>query len=125
MKKLDKSIIRSVRKLPKMSEYVFTKDDTIPNNFLKLFLDLGVDEENFYLKHFLVTEDWDRDQSGTRFMLIDHYHDYRYNILDKNLDIDVFIGREKVILVIRTKKDRQLEISKKLFKIAKMLGDMQ
>jgi hypothetical protein len=116
-KKLSRLI--SVSKSPKQSCYTLQKDDTLQQNLYDFFIDLGMKEDNFYLQHFLVTESWDMDKSGKRFMKIDAYHDYRYNLQDKKWDIDVFIGREKVILVVRSKSDRQKEVSEKLFKYVK------
>ena len=119
---MEKSTIRSVSKSPDMNQYIFTKDDTVPKNLYDFFTDLGINEEDS-LKNFLVTEDYHNDGTGERFGSIKSMHDWRYNLRDDIFDIDVFIGQEKVILVIRSKENKQKEISEKLFKVAKFSGE--
>ena len=109
---IKKSIILSASKGAKINEYILKKDNTIPQNLYDFFINLGVKEDNFYLYHFLGKQNRSFALTG----------DHRYNIPDKIFDIDVFIGKEKVILIIRTKKDMQQEISKKLFRVAKFGG---
>ncbi len=120
---MKKSIVRSISKTPKMSEYILTKDTTLTENLTKFFINLGFDETKFDLEYFLITESSQTKEPKKKpFSIYDH-EDCRYNLKDKNLDIDLFIGVEKVILVIRTPKDRQEEVSNKLFKVAKLVGE--
>lgn len=80
--------------------FTFKKSKRTYELLNNLIVELKTDLDLLYLSDFLNKKETDS----------------RFNYKDKKMDIDIFIGSKKIILVLRTSKDRQEEISKKLFK---------
>jgi len=56
---------------------------------------------------------------------IDEFVDKVYGMENKDYFINVFIGKEKVILVVRSSEDRQPEISEAVFEFADFKEDLK
>ena len=99
----EKIIILGMAKTPYRSVYTFSKDE----KFLKFFNNFL---EEFDLEYLEVEND-------NISYAIERNKDSYYNINGVSYDVDVFIGGEEIVLVIRTKGDKQQIISDKMFKL--------
>ncbi|GEM_PF-5832201 len=86
--------------------YSFKKNEEFKKAFIKFMEDLGFEreriEEEFIITEFIDTEEG--EQEIKRIIRIKEIEDLCRNYENKKYDVDVFYGRARVIIVVRTKE---------------------
>lgn len=123
---MEKATITSIKKGPKINEYIFKKNQNFVELIDSFLIDLNIQDyayKHIYytFKNMLSFEEGSPKKKIKKSLQIRKIKDEIYHFNDKNYDINIFIGDKKIILVIRTKKDKQQEISKKISKIAGLI----
>lgn len=116
-------IITSISKGTEINQYIFIKEQKFIEKIISFFEDLDFNKDEAPLTYLFKTENYEIDGTEPKYIDINAVKDIRYNIKNDEYDIDIFIGNKKIILVIRTKKDKQKEISNKIFKIGKLINE--
>ncbi|MEK6859357.1 MAG: hypothetical protein AABX54_00945 [Nanoarchaeota archaeon] len=120
---MEKLKVSSISKGPDTNVYIFLKEQKFIESIISFFKELGFDEDETQMMYVFTTENYNNERTEPEFIDINKMKDNRINIKNKDYDIDIFVGERKIILVIRTKKDKQEEISKKIFKIARLINE--
>ena len=86
--------------------YSVKKNDSFKEAFAKFMDDLGFDGKEIS-NGFVITSTIDTpegEEEITRVIEVSELIDACYNYQNKEFDVDVFYGKEKVIILVRTKK---------------------
>ncbi len=106
--------ILSMNKTQLRSEYIFKKKKKILEILDNLLKELGfVEPPEHNLRDLICEKKGPRPKIKVKDLI-----DEVYSMSNKNYDIEIFIGFEKIVLVVRSKKDRQQEVSDIVFKFA-------
>ena len=106
----------SVVKNESESRYTFEKKNEFIPFLEKLLIDLGF-EKNVAGSFTHDSENEDQPEP-LPYHALEEMEDLVPNIKNEDYLIDLFVGHKKVILILRYNKDKQQEISDKIFKFA-------
>lgn len=105
---MKKAIILGVNKSKLRDVYVFKKEKKVIEPLIKIFEKLKL--FNYYQDPF-------REESG-EYKDVNEFIDLVYHDKNEYYDADLIIGDKKIFLIIRTKEDRQQQITKIITKFA-------
>lgn len=113
-----KTNILGIKKSELISEYILKKEKGVLEGIKLLLKKIGYDEEEFGdLYYLFYDEESEKNPKASPILDVTKLKDKRFNIKNKESDVDIFIGEKKIFLVIRTKKDMQNKLSEEIFKI--------
>ena len=87
--------------------YSFVKKESFKDIFLKFMEKLGFDPEKIKNQFFRSLQDDNGEEMGQIPVKVSEICDVCWNYQNKNYDVDVFYGFQKIIIVIRAKSKEQ------------------
>jgi len=115
---MKKATILSVSKSPLRNVYGFKKEQKVIEPIINILSELKFDWFKNRLVDLFVSDKYRDGKTEKRYVNIKKEFDNVYYFTNKTCDVNLFVGRDKIFLVIQTKKDEQQEISKIIFKFA-------
>ena len=106
---MEKAIILGVNKSKLRDVYVFKKEKKVIEPLIKIFKKLKL--FNYYESYPF------KEESG-EYKAVNEFIDLVYHDKTQYYDADLIIGDKKIFLIIRTKEDRQQQITKIITKFA-------
>lgn len=110
--------ILGISKSTKRNIYTFEKKQEFLKGFMNFLLELGI--KDWEVNRFGYVPDskcYDEPLIG-KYKQVMKFIDERFVFTNDNYVIDLIFGKNKIFLIITTKKDEQNELSKKLLKFA-------
>jgi hypothetical protein len=118
MKTSKKSQLVGLKKSPNQVIFTLKKDKTVPSNLINFFKEIDFSLEPGDFCGFLESRNYSyqRGRNGKDRGSIRKLQDSYYIAKNNGINLYLFIGKNRVFVILETKKDRQQDLSDKFFK---------